>query len=245
MKNKQKKKTADTQPSDSQLTSSDKLSALPSHIHSSPTGRAVGTGTRRNKSNSGSPEGASLDPLPSSTTITQEARITQTSTLPRRAPPISYSLSDSAAEYSTLPRQRISFDSERESSTSPRPGEFLNAYICTFPSHVLLVNGANAQLNNLQLIVRYPHPASRSFLAPTGPPLVRSWPVPTKARTSVYVASLPTNTDQDIRALPLMGAGTAQTHIQALVHAQGPRNALLLLRVESRLCVTSSVVSLL
>jgi len=57
----------------------------------------------------------------------------------------------------------------------------------------------------------------------------------------VYVASLPTNTDQDIRARPLTGAGTAQSR----AHAQAPRNALLLLRAESCLCVRSSVVSLL
>jgi hypothetical protein len=133
---KKKKKTANTLPSDSQFTSSDKLLALPSHLHSSPAGRAVGAGTRPNKSNSGSPEGASLDPLPSSTTITPEAHVAQTPTLPRRAPPVSHSLPDSAAEYYTLPRQRISFDSERGLSTSPRPREFLNAYI---RSHVLLV----------------------------------------------------------------------------------------------------------
>lgn len=121
-----KKKTANTLPSDSQFTSSDKLSALPSRLHSSPAGRAVGAGTRPNKSNSGSPEGAPLDALPSTTTITQEAHVSQTPTLPRRAPPVSHSFSDSAAEYSTLPRQRISFDSERGPSTSPRPGEFPN-----------------------------------------------------------------------------------------------------------------------
>ena len=107
-----------------QTTSSDKLSALPSRLQASPASRAVGTSTRPNRSNSGSPEGASLDPLPSSSTIT--AQVTQTPTLSRRAPPVSHSLSDSAADYYTLPRQRISFDSERDPSTSPRPGEFLD-----------------------------------------------------------------------------------------------------------------------
>ncbi len=136
-----KKNTADSQSSDSQLTSSDKLSALPSRLRSSPPGRAIGAGTRRNKSNSASPEGASLDPLPSSTTITQEAHVAQT--LPRHAPPMTHSFSDSAAEYSTLPRQRISFDSERGSSTSPRPGEFLDVLTHIFaPSldGVLILN---------------------------------------------------------------------------------------------------------
>jgi hypothetical protein len=107
-----------------QITSLDQLSALPSHLQASPAGRSVGASTRPNRSNSGSPEGASLDPLPSSSTIT--AHVAQTPTLPRRAPPVSHSLSDSAADYYTLPRQRISFDSERDPSTSPRPGEFLN-----------------------------------------------------------------------------------------------------------------------
>lgn len=128
-----KQKKANTEPSESQLTSSDKLSALPSRLHSSPAGRAVGAGTRRKKSSGGSPEGALLDPLPSSATITQEAQVTQTSTLPRRAPPISHSFSESAAEYYTLPRQRISFDSERDSSTSPRPCEFLSRIYLPLP----------------------------------------------------------------------------------------------------------------
>jgi hypothetical protein len=170
------KKTANAQPSYSQLTSSDKLSVLPSHLRSSPAGRAVGAGTRPNRSNSGSPEGASLDPLPSSTTIT--AHVAQTPTLPRRAPPVSHSLSDGAAEYYTLPRQRISFDSEREPSTSPRLREFLNVLTHIFaPSPVTYAWSewdTNAHANNLQLIVRYPRPASRSFLAPTGQPLVPS-----------------------------------------------------------------------
>ena len=115
-------KKADTQRSDSQLTSSDKLSALPSHLHSSPTGRTAGAGTRRSKSTS--PE----DPLPSSTTITQEAHAGQTSTLSRSAPQVSHSFSEGAAEYYALPRQRISFDSERDSSTSPRPGELTHIF---------------------------------------------------------------------------------------------------------------------
>jgi hypothetical protein len=128
-KNFRKKKIAvHTQPSaDSQLTSSDKLSALPSRLHHSPSpaGRR-NNNNNNNKSNSGSPEGASFEGLPSNSTITQEAHIAA-QTLPRRAPlPVAHSLSESAAEFSTLPRQRISFDSERGSSTSPRPGELLN-----------------------------------------------------------------------------------------------------------------------
>ena len=59
----------------------------------------------------------------------------------------------------------------------------------------------------------------------------------------VYIASLSTNTNQDIRARPLMGAGTAQSRIHALIHALAPRNAPLLLRAESCLCVRSSVAS--
>lgn len=56
---------------------------------------------------------------------TLESRFAQTST-PRGpgAPPlISHSLSESAAEIGTLPRGRTPFDSERGSSTSPRPSE--------------------------------------------------------------------------------------------------------------------------
>lgn len=134
--------------------SSDKLSALPSHLHSSPTLRALGAGTRRNRSNSGSPEGASLDFLPSSSTITQEAHAAQVSTLPRRAPSLSPSLSDSAAQFSTTPlqRQRISFDSEKRSSPSPRAGEFLSVLTHIFtPSSVTCSwsEDANAQLNEM------------------------------------------------------------------------------------------------
>jgi hypothetical protein len=61
----------------------------------------------------------------------------------------------------------------------------------------------------------------------------------------VYIASLFTNTNQDIHAEPLMGAGTAPSHIHALVRPQPRRSALLLLRAESYLCVRYSVVSLL
>ena len=146
------KKIADTLPSDSQLTSSDKLSALPSHLHASPAGRAVGSGTRRNKSNSNSPE----DTLPS--TITQEA---QTSTLPRRAPPVSHSLSESAADYSTLPRQRISFDSERDSSTSPRPGEFLN-----ISTHIFAPSAVTCSWSDGRLIYSQP---SATWIQRAGP----------------------------------------------------------------------------
>jgi hypothetical protein len=54
-----------------------------------------------------------------------EARFAQTSTArgPGAPPLIPHSLSDSAAELGALPRGRISFDSERGSSTSPRPSE--------------------------------------------------------------------------------------------------------------------------
>ncbi len=88
--------------------------------------------------------------------------------------------------------------------------------------------------NNLQLIVRYPHPASRFSLALVG-----------QAYMSVYIASFFTNTNQDIHAEPLMGAGTVPSRIHALARAQALHSALLLLRAESYLCVRYSVVSLL
>lgn len=131
------KKTESAETTGSQLTSSDKLSALPSRIRSPPAGRSAtaATGSRPNKSNSGSAEGTPSE-LPPSTTTTPEARFAQPSTLSRSALQISHSLSDSAAEFGTLQRQRISFDSERGSSTSPRPSEYLapchDAYIPRF-----------------------------------------------------------------------------------------------------------------
>jgi hypothetical protein len=120
-------KTESAETTGSQLTSSDKLSALPSRIRSPPAGRSAtaATGSRPNKSNSGSAEGTPSE-LPSTTT-TPEARFAQPSTLSRSALQISHSLSDSAAEFGTLQRQRISFDSERGSSTSPRPSEYFGA----------------------------------------------------------------------------------------------------------------------
>ncbi|KAI0287228.1 hypothetical protein BC826DRAFT_1045778 [Russula brevipes] len=112
LENPMKSSPVSSEASDSQLTSSDKLAALPSHIRSSPAGRsAVGS-----RPNSGSLEG--LGP-PS----TLETRFAQSSA-PRPAP-ISHSVSDSVAERGTPSRQRISFDSEKGSSTSPRPSESL------------------------------------------------------------------------------------------------------------------------
>jgi hypothetical protein len=168
-----------------------------------------------------------LEPPPSSTSTTPETRFAQTSTLSRGAQPITHSLSDSAAEFGTLQRQRISFDSERGSSTSPRPSEYFKrlnmAHISPPQSRAL---GRSAQLNNnLQVIVRYPQPASLSCLAHTGPLLVLLWHVPTKAYTGVYTATLSTNTNRDISAEPLRRAGTAQSRRHALVRARAPRNA--------------------
>ncbi|KAH9987928.1 hypothetical protein BJV74DRAFT_840524 [Russula compacta] len=91
----------------SESTSSDKLSALPSLLRSSPAGRsAVGP-----RADSKLKEGLEN---PSTT----EARFIQTSA--PRAPQISHGSSDGVVE-GTPPRQRVSFDSERGSSTSPRP----------------------------------------------------------------------------------------------------------------------------
>ena len=58
-----------------------------------------------------------------------------------------------------------------------------------------------------------------------------------------YVSSISTNTEQYIRALPLTGAGTAQTCIDTLVHAHDLRNDFLPISAESCLCVHSSVIS--
>jgi hypothetical protein len=241
-----KKKLDFTEPTASQLTSSDKLSALPSHLRSSPAGRSAAAAARLNKSNSSSAEGTPSEPPPSTAT-TSETRFAQTFTLPRGAPPISHSLSDSAAEFGTLQRQRISFDSDRGSSTSPRPSEYFKRLgmwrIYPLPGHVLL--DADELNDNLQMIVRYPQPASQSSLAATGPPLVLSWHVPTKPCTGVYAAIHSTNTDRDIRAEPLRRAGTAQSHIHALLRARAPRNAPPLLRAWPYPCVRSSAVSLL
>ncbi|KAI0246780.1 hypothetical protein BJV78DRAFT_1286112 [Lactifluus subvellereus] len=100
------KNPSSSESSGSQLTSSDKLSALPSHLRTSPAGRSA-IGLRTNQSSS---EG--LD-LPS----TLETRFP--SPVPR-PPPISHSQSEGAAEGETPSRQRVSFDSERDLSTSAR-----------------------------------------------------------------------------------------------------------------------------
>jgi hypothetical protein len=101
---------------DSQITHSDKLSALPSRLRSSPMGRSA-LGPRAN--NSGSTIDIQDEPL------TLEARYAQMSTARGQAAPplISHSLSDSAVEIGNPLRGGISFDSERGSSTSPLPGE--------------------------------------------------------------------------------------------------------------------------
>ena len=108
--------TTAAEPTDSQITSSDKLSALPSRLRSSPQGRSA-VGPRVNSSGSST----DVQDVPSAL----EARFAQMSTArgPGASPLISHSLSDSAAELGTLQRGRISFDSERGSSTSPRPSE--------------------------------------------------------------------------------------------------------------------------
>jgi len=97
--------------SGSQLTSSDKLSALPSHVRLSPVGRSA-TSLRMK---SGTLEASEL---PS----TSQTRLPSPPVL-RAAPPITHSVSDSAVERETLSRQRVSFDSDRGSSISPRPSE--------------------------------------------------------------------------------------------------------------------------
>ncbi|KAH9027954.1 hypothetical protein EDB85DRAFT_2074698 [Lactarius pseudohatsudake] len=94
--------------SGSQLTSSDKLSALPSHLRPSPTGRSA-TSLRMK---SGTLVGSEL---PS----TSETRLPSPPAL-HAAQPMHHSVSDSAVERETS-RQRVSFDSDRGSSTSPRP----------------------------------------------------------------------------------------------------------------------------
>ncbi|KAH9012882.1 hypothetical protein EDB84DRAFT_1444481 [Lactarius hengduanensis] len=94
--------------SGSQLTSSDKLSALPSHLRPSPTGRSA-TSIRMK---SGTLVGSEL---PS----TSETRLPSPPAL-HAAQPMHHSVSDSAVERETS-RQRVSFDSDRGSSTSPRP----------------------------------------------------------------------------------------------------------------------------
>ncbi|KAH9167607.1 hypothetical protein EDB89DRAFT_2074727 [Lactarius sanguifluus] len=96
--------------SGSQLTSSDKLSALPSHLRPSPTGRSA-TSLRMK---SGTLVGSEL---PS----TSETRLPSPPAL-RAAQPMHHSVSDSAVERETS-RQRVSFDSDRGSSTSPRTSE--------------------------------------------------------------------------------------------------------------------------
>lgn len=230
LKNKQ---TASTDPPDSQLTSSDKLSALPSHLRSSSAGRPAAA-PRPNKSNSGCAEGTPLEPLPSSTATTPETRFAQTSTLSRGPQPISHSLSDSAAEFGALQRQRISFDSERGSSTSPLPSEYFKCVGMAHISPSLVTCFWIEDQLNLQVIVRYPQPASQFSLAPMGPPLVLLWHVPTKAYKSVYAATGAThsiNTNRDISTEPLRRAGTAQSRKHALlIRARAPRNAPLLLR---------------
>ncbi|KAH9007697.1 hypothetical protein EDB83DRAFT_700068 [Lactarius deliciosus] len=94
--------------SGSQLTSSDKLSALPSHLRPSPTGRSA-TSLRMK---SGTLVGSEF---PS----TSETRLPSPPAL-HAAQPMHHSVSDSAVERETS-RQRVSFDSDRGSSTSPRP----------------------------------------------------------------------------------------------------------------------------
>lgn len=150
------------------MTSSDKLSALPSHLRSSPAGLPAAVGTRVNKSNSSSAEDTPLE-LPSTTSTTPETRFIRPSNLSRGAQQISYSVSDSAPEFGTPQRRRISFDNDRESSTSPRPSESAMTHISPFP-----VTCSWTDANNLQMTVHYPHPASQSSLAPTGPLLVLS-----------------------------------------------------------------------
>ncbi|KAN0129127.1 hypothetical protein V8E53_013123, partial [Lactarius tabidus] len=92
----------------SQHTSSDKLSALPSNFQSPPVGRSA-TSLRMK----GSALGGSG--LPS----TSETRLPPS--ISRSAQPVPHSVSDSAVERETPPRQRVSFDSDRGSSASPRP----------------------------------------------------------------------------------------------------------------------------
>ncbi|KAI9455783.1 hypothetical protein BJY52DRAFT_1278584 [Lactarius psammicola] len=95
--------------SGSQLTSSDKLTALPSHLRPSPVGRSATSLRMKSGSSVGSE-------LPS----TSETRLPLPPVL-RAAPPIPHSVSDSAVERETSSRQRVSFDSDRGSSTtSPR-----------------------------------------------------------------------------------------------------------------------------
>jgi hypothetical protein len=133
-------KTATTEPTvsqESQLTSSDKLSALPSHLRSSPAGLSAAVGTRVNKSNTSSAEDTPLEP-PSTTSTTPETRFIRPSTLSRGAQQISYSVSDSAPEFGTPQRRRISFDNDRESSTSPRPSESCHDAYIPVPGHVRL-----------------------------------------------------------------------------------------------------------
>jgi hypothetical protein len=105
---------AASESSASQLTSSDKLSDLPALLRSSPASRSA-IAPRTNHSSS---EGQDLP-----STLARFPR----DSVPR-APPISHSQSDSAAEGGTPSRQRVSFDSERESSTSPRTSRYLTVF---------------------------------------------------------------------------------------------------------------------
>lgn len=66
----------------------------------------------------------STHPCRPSTEIVHHADSCTGTYLLQCTPSVSHSLSDSAAEYNTLPQQHISFDSKREPSTS-QPGEFL------------------------------------------------------------------------------------------------------------------------
>jgi hypothetical protein len=97
--------------SGSQHTTSDKLSALPSDFQSTPVGRSA-TSLRMK---SGVLGGSGL---PS----TSETRLPPS--ISRGAQPVPHSVSDSAVERETPPRQRVSFDSERGPSTSPRPSKY-------------------------------------------------------------------------------------------------------------------------
>ncbi|KAF8256363.1 hypothetical protein EI94DRAFT_1711735, partial [Lactarius quietus] len=99
----------DSYSSGSQHTSSDKLSALPTDLRSSPVGRSA-TSLRMKGGALGGPG------LPS----TSETRL-PSQTVMRAAMPMPHSVSDSAVERETPPRQRVSFDSDKASSTSPRP----------------------------------------------------------------------------------------------------------------------------
>ena len=213
--------------SGSQHTSSDKLSALPSDFGSSPVGRSAASLRMKSGALGGSE-------LPS----TSEMRLPSPPVL-RATQPIPHSVSDSAVERETPSRQRVSFDSDRGSSTSPRPSKYssivgcrirIPVYVlrCIYPVILKRAESLKQEIIphakhffNLQTIASYLLPVSRM-----GVPLLLFWLEHTKVYTGVYSTTRLINRDKAIHAKSLSRKRTASSHKRKAVHALARPHAL-------------------